>query len=43
MPAALTLEAFEANYGGEAYRRLKAKYDPRGAFPQLYDKCVRRR
>jgi FAD/FMN-containing dehydrogenase len=30
-------------YGGEAYRRLKAEYDPRGAFPQLYDKCVRRR
>ena len=35
--------AFEGIYGGEAYRRLKDKYDPRGVFPQLYDKCVRRR
>ena len=25
------------------FRALKAKYDPRDAFPQLYDKCVRRR
>jgi FAD/FMN-containing dehydrogenase len=36
-------EEFERHYGGEAYARLKAKYDPQGAFPQLYDKCVLRR
>ena len=35
-------EEFHAQYGGEAYARLKAKYDPQGAFPQLYDKCVLR-
>ena len=33
---------FDAQYGGAAYRALKAKYDPQGAFPQLYDKCVLR-
>jgi FAD/FMN-containing dehydrogenase len=33
---------FEAHYGGDAYRALKAKYDPQGAFPRLYDKCVLR-
>jgi FAD/FMN-containing dehydrogenase len=33
---------FARLYGGEAYRSLKARYDPRGAFPQLYDKCVLR-
>jgi len=38
-----TPETFRDIYGGEAYRRLKNKYDPRGVFPQLYDKCVRRR
>ena len=38
-----TPEAFGNIYGGGAYRALKAQYDPRGAFPQLYDKCVRRR
>jgi FAD/FMN-containing dehydrogenase len=27
-------------YGGEAYRALKAKYDPDGIFPNLYAKCV---
>ena len=27
-------------YGGDAYRALKAKYDPNGAFPDLYEKCV---
>jgi FAD/FMN-containing dehydrogenase len=37
-----TREAFAARYGGAAYARLKAKYDPQGAFPQLYDKCVLR-
>jgi FAD/FMN-containing dehydrogenase len=35
-------EAFDARYGGAAYRELKAKYDPRGAFPGLYEKCVLR-
>ena len=29
-------------YGGEGYRALKAKYDPAGAFPDLYQKCVLR-
>jgi len=33
---------FDAQYGGAAYRALKAKYDPQGAFAQLYDKCVLR-
>jgi FAD/FMN-containing dehydrogenase len=33
-------EDFWREYGGEAYRRLKAKYDPQGAFPDLYVKCV---
>ena len=33
---------FAARYGGAAYRGLKAKYDPAGAFPQLYEKCVLR-
>ncbi len=29
-------------YGGDAYRRLKSKYDPQGVFPDLYAKCVLR-
>jgi FAD/FMN-containing dehydrogenase len=33
-------EEFERLYGGEAYQSLKAKYDPGGAFPGLYEKCV---
>ncbi len=33
-------DEFERLYGGEAYRRLKAKYDPDGSFPGLYAKCV---
>ena len=37
-----TPEEFQRYYGGDAYRVLKAKYDPQGAFPQLYDKCVLR-
>ncbi len=37
-----TPEEFHRSYGGEAYRRLKAKYDPQGAFPPLYEKCVLR-
>jgi FAD/FMN-containing dehydrogenase len=35
-------EEFHAHYGGDTYARLKARYDPQGAFPQLYDKCVLR-
>ena len=35
-------EEFDRCYGGEAYARLKSKYDPGGAFPQLYEKCVLR-
>ena len=31
---------FERLYGGDTYRQLKAKYDPDGAFPGLYEKCV---
>ncbi len=37
-----TPEEFTRCYGGDAYRELKAKYDPHGAFPQLYEKCVLR-
>jgi len=33
---------FRAAYGGEAYEALKRKYDPRRAFPGLYEKCVLR-
>jgi FAD/FMN-containing dehydrogenase len=35
-------EAFDRIYGGDAYRALKAKYDPDGAFPELYSKAVMR-
>ena len=31
---------FDRRYGGAAYAALKQKYDPAGAFPRLYDKCV---
>ena len=31
---------FSSLYGGEFFRKLKAKYDPAGAFPDLYAKCV---
>ena len=34
--------AFDRAYGGDAYRALKARYDPAGTFPDLYDKCVLR-
>src|SRR5512134_265577 len=34
---------FRRLYGGEAYAALKRKYDPQGAFPGLYEKCVLRR
>jgi FAD/FMN-containing dehydrogenase len=33
---------FDRRYGGTAYAALKKKYDPAGAFPRLYDKCVLR-
>jgi FAD/FMN-containing dehydrogenase len=33
-------DEFRRRYGGEAYDALKRKYDPQGAFPRLYDKCV---
>ena len=33
---------FDARYGGRAYAALKARYDPRGVFPALYEKCVLR-
>ena len=33
---------FYGHYGGEAYAALKRKYDPGGAFPRLYEKCVLR-
>jgi FAD/FMN-containing dehydrogenase len=36
-------DEFSAAYGGEAYRRLKARYDPQGRLGDLYDKCVSRR
>jgi FAD/FMN-containing dehydrogenase len=35
-------ESFWRNYGGAAYRALKARYDPEGSFPDLYAKCVLR-
>jgi FAD/FMN-containing dehydrogenase len=35
-------DEFRTTYGGEAYRALKAKYDPAGVFPDLYAKCVLR-
>lgn len=31
---------FDARYNGAAQRALKAKYDPQGRFPTLYEKCV---
>ena len=33
-------DEFNRLYGGETYRALKAKYDPGGAFPGLYQKVV---
>ena len=36
-------DEFRRIYGGDAYAALKRKYDPQGAFPTLYDKCVLRR
>jgi FAD/FMN-containing dehydrogenase len=31
---------FYQRYGGAAYDALKRRYDPSGAFPRLYEKCV---
>ena len=36
-------DQFARLYGGEAYAALKRRYDPKGAFPTLYEKCVLRR
>lgn len=36
-----TEEDFWRIYNGEAYRRLKAQYDPEGRLLNLYQKCVR--
>jgi FAD/FMN-containing dehydrogenase len=33
-------DEFWAAYGGEAYARLKQRYDPLGRFGDLYQKCV---
>jgi FAD/FMN-containing dehydrogenase len=35
-----TRAEFDRLYGGETYRALKARYDPAGRLPDLYDKCV---
>lgn len=36
-------DEFDARYGGATYRALKARYDPNGRLPELYDKCVKGR
>jgi len=38
----LSQPEFERRYNGEGYRAVKARYDPQGAFPALYEKCVLR-
>lgn len=35
-------EEFSRLYAGDLYRKLKEKYDPAGAFPTSYEKCVLR-
>ena len=35
-------DEFARLYGGPSYARLKSEYDPQGAFPALYEKCVLR-
>ena len=35
-------DEFARLYSGEAYGELKRRYDPSGAFPTLYEKCVLR-
>jgi len=37
-----TPEEFARAYGQAEYESLKARYDPQGRTPHLYDKCVRR-
>ena len=37
-----TPEEFARAYGQAEYEQLKARYDPQGRAPHLYDKCVRR-
>ena len=37
-----TPDEFARRYGGGFYKQLKSKYDPGGAFPDLYSKCVLR-
>jgi len=36
-------EIFQRTYGGMEYEALKRKYDPKGRFPDLYEKVVLRR
>jgi len=36
-----TRDAFWQQYDEQAYRALKARYDPESRFGDLYDKCVR--
>ena len=36
-------EEFDARYGGDAYREVKARYDPDGRLLDLYAKAVQRR
>jgi len=38
--ASYTREEFDGLYGGDAYRELKARYDPDGRLPDLYSKTV---
>ncbi|HEX7811094.1 MAG TPA: FAD-binding oxidoreductase [Burkholderiales bacterium] len=38
-----TREKFDAAYGGDTYRRLKATYDPQNRLRDRYDKCVLRK
>jgi FAD/FMN-containing dehydrogenase len=35
-----TREEFDAAFGGETYRALKARYDPKSRLRGLYEKCV---
>jgi FAD/FMN-containing dehydrogenase len=35
-------EEFHTLYNGDRYRRLKARYDPKGRLKELYEKCVLR-
>ena len=36
----LDRDEFDARFNGETYRRLKAKYDPDGSAPELYQKVA---